>query len=138
MGKQPLSRLRHPDLPKTWARHGAALEQKWRQECKRVQVVDQQTVYCFERSGPRKPYIKDLEWEGTFICRPASNVLIFDRIGFPHDRLGTTTRQTERSGMPRSSSFLEKRRPQSAGLDGPACTNQDGRWDPGGGLDAGP
>jgi hypothetical protein len=55
---------------------GAALEQRWRQECKRVQNVDRQPLYCFERSGSRKPYIKDLEWEGTFICRPAPNVLI--------------------------------------------------------------
>jgi hypothetical protein len=55
---------------------GAAIEQRWRKECKKVQTVEAQNVYCFDRFGPRKPYVKDLEWEGTFICRPAPNILI--------------------------------------------------------------
>jgi hypothetical protein len=56
---------------------GAALERTWRQECKQVETVDGQSVYCFERCGPRKSYMKDVPWEGTFICRPAPNILLF-------------------------------------------------------------
>ena len=55
---------------------GAALEQSWRKECKKVETIEGQSVYCFERFGPRKPYVKDLDWEGTFLCRPAPNLLV--------------------------------------------------------------
>ncbi|HEV8003292.1 MAG TPA: hypothetical protein VGP63_25625 [Planctomycetaceae bacterium] len=55
---------------------GTKLEEDLRKGCKSVRSVAGETVYAFEQSVPRKWYVKDEPWEGTFICRPAPNLLL--------------------------------------------------------------
>jgi hypothetical protein len=54
---------------------GAKLEEQWRKDCKSVRSIAGQPVYAF---GPeRYPlWVGKYNWEGTFICRPAPNLLL--------------------------------------------------------------
>lgn len=54
---------------------GTKLEEELRRDCKTVRSVAGERVYVFEQSVVRKFYVKDEAWEGTFICRPAPNLL---------------------------------------------------------------
>ncbi len=55
---------------------GTKLEEDLRKDCKSRRSLAGEPVYVFEQSVPRKFYVKDEPWEGTFICRPAPNLLL--------------------------------------------------------------